>query len=566
MRNYYQPSRSRLRLSSWLMPVAVLCLPLFMALVLAGQALNGHPLGSRAALAAGAVVSVTTTTTPDLTGTTTPGATGTGTVVTTGTTTPGATGTAQTTGTTTPGATGTAQASTTPGATGTAQTTGTTTPGATGTAQTTGTTTPGATGTAQTTGTTTPGATGTAQTTGTPGASCTPIANVGVAINDSGFTPATLTVDPGTRITWTNTGSSRHRVRDINHVLFDSGDLSSGQQFSYTFCVSGTYLYEDSRSSAQGTITVSGTAATGTPGTPGATGTAQASTTPGATGTAQASTTPGATGTAQVSTTPGATGTAHASTTPGATGTAQVSTTPGATGTAHASTTPGATGTAQVSTTPGATGTAHASITPGATGTAQVSTTPGATGTAQVSTTPGPGFQDVLPTEYFYTPVNWLVAQSAISGYSDGTFRPYNNITRGQITKVLVLAHNWTLLTPATATFSDVPVGSTFYSFVETAVARGLVSGYNDGTFRPSDNVTRGQIAKIVTLAEGWAVTNPPTGAFSDVPTSSIFYGFIETAAQHMVLTGYSDGSFRPANTATRGQGSKIIYYAITNP
>ena len=43
--------------------------------------------------------------------------------------------------------------------------------------------------------------------------------------------------------------------------------------------------------------------------------------------------------------------------------------------------------------------------------------------------------------------------------------------------------------------------GSVFYAFVETAVGHGVVSGYSDGTFRPSANAFRGQIAKIVALA-----------------------------------------------------------------
>jgi hypothetical protein len=65
----------------------------------------------------------------------------------------------------------------------------------------------------------------------------------------------------------------------------------------------------------------------------------------------------------------------------------------------------------------------------------------------------------------------------------------------------------WTPRNPATASFSDVPVASTFYQYIETAVCYGVLGGYSDGTFRPGTNATRGQIAKIV-----WgARTNPPT-------------------------------------------------------
>jgi hypothetical protein len=53
----------------------------------------------------------------------------------------------------------------------------------------------------------------------------------------------------------------------------------------------------------------------------------------------------------------------------------------------------------------------------------------------------------------------------------------------------------WTLLTPPTPTFGDVPPGSAFYAFVETAVCHRAVSDYANGTFRPGANATRGQIA-----------------------------------------------------------------------
>jgi peptide/nickel transport system substrate-binding protein len=79
--------------------------------------------------------------------------------------------------------------------------------------------------------------------------------------------------------------------------------------------------------------------------------------------------------------------------------------------------------------------------------------------------------------------------------------------------------------------------------------------------------VTRGQLTKIVVnagiQAHGWALQTPPVASFADVPVGSTFYPFIETAVCHGLLGGYADGTFRPANPATRGQISKIVYYAL---
>ena len=184
----------------------------------------------------------------------------------------------------------------------------------------------------------------------------------------------------------------------------------------------------------------------------------------------------------------------------------------------------------------------------------------------------GPGcvFSDVCPSDYFFTAVQYLINLGAISGYSDNTFRPYNNTTRGQLCKIVVLAEGWTLINPPTPTFSDVPITHAFYTYVETAFNQGILSGYADGTFRPGNDVSRGQICKIVVLAEEWELYVPPIPTFIDVPSTDPFYAYVETAYHHDVISGYSCGmaclEFRPGNNATRGQICKIIYNALTLP
>ncbi|MFL5733961.1 MAG: S-layer homology domain-containing protein [Chloroflexia bacterium] len=195
------------------------------------------------------------------------------------------------------------------------------------------------------------------------------------------------------------------------------------------------------------------------------------------------------------------------------------------------------------------------------------------------SSTPTPtacpmNFSDVQPTDYFYEPVRYLYCRGVISGYADGTFRPYNNTTRGQLTKITVLAEGWTTYTPLAPTFRDVPVDHTFYVYIETAYHQGIIAGYGCGAgcleFRPGNNVTRGQLSKIIVLAEQWAIVQPQQPTFQDVPTTDTFYGYIETAYAHNIISGYSCGAgcleFRPGNNATRGQISKIVYLAVTGP
>ncbi|MDQ2809978.1 MAG: S-layer homology domain-containing protein, partial [Chloroflexota bacterium] len=239
------------------------------------------------------------------------------------------------------------------------------------------------------------------------------------------------------------------------------------------------------------------------------------------------------------------------------------------------------------SATAGATGTPTSGPLPSASSTpfgpSVTPTTPRATPTVCVIR-----FSDVADaTAYFYAPVYYLACRGVISGYSDGTFRPYNNTTRGQMAKIVVLAYALPPVAPpleGARTFSDVTPDNVFYGLIETAAARGIISGYTCGGrnpqsgtaepcdaaqrpyYRPGNNVTRGQLTKIVVIGAGWAIQTPATATFNDVAAANVFYGFIETAVCHGIISGYDDHTFRPNNAATRGQIAKIVYGALISP
>src|SRR5207237_8822193 len=133
---------------------------------------------------------------------------------------------------------------------------------------------------------------------------------------------------------------------------------------------------------------------------------------------------------------------------------------------------------------------------------------------------------------------------NAISGYADGTFGWGNNVTRGQATKIIVAARGWPLDTSGGPHFGDVPPSNAFYAYIETAYHRGIISGYADGTFRWGNNITRGQLCKIIVLAQNWTIVTSGGPHFSDVPTDHPFYAYVETAYHHGIISGYADGHF----------------------
>jgi hypothetical protein len=89
--------------------------------------------------------------------------------------------------------------------------------------------------------------------------------------------------------------------------------------------------------------------------------------------------------------------------------------------------------------------------------------------------------------------------------------------------------------------------------------ARGIVTGFPDGTFGGNQAVNRAQAAKFLLLACGKSSSAPYSGKFRDVQNYQWYTGLIESAAAQGIISGYSDGSFRPNNLVTRAEFSKMI-------
>jgi hypothetical protein len=174
----------------------------------------------------------------------------------------------------------------------------------------------------------------------------------------------------------------------------------------------------------------------------------------------------------------------------------------------------------------------------------------------------GMTFEDVPADHWAAGFISRLACDRVVSGYADGTFRPQNPTTRAQLAKMLTLAEGWDLATPATATFPDVPPTHLFYRYVETAVRENVVSGYADGRFRPDAYVTRAQVAKMLVKARGWTIAPESTTAQCDVQHSHWAWSHIQTAIQHGAFRGYANGCFYPDAVATRAQLAKVLVNA----
>lgn len=98
---------------------------------------------------------------------------------------------------------------------------------------------------------------------------------------------------------------------------------------------------------------------------------------------------------------------------------------------------------------------------------------------------------------------------------------------------------------------------------IKKLVEKNIISGNTDGSFRPYDSINRAEFCKILVNTTGVKKYIPIEPSFSDVITDDWFFDYVETAKYHKWLEGYEDGTFRPGNKINRAEASKILVNAF---
>ena len=171
-------------------------------------------------------------------------------------------------------------------------------------------------------------------------------------------------------------------------------------------------------------------------------------------------------------------------------------------------------------------------------------------------------FKDV-PADYpFVNDINWLAQRRITTGYPDGTFRPNGSVERGAMAAFFYrMAGSPQFTAPSTPSFKDVPRDHPFFKEIEWMRARGITTGWSDGTFRPNDAVNRDAMAAFFYRYAGSpAYSAPAVSPFTDVSTGSQFYREIAWLADQRITTGWPDGSFRPVQPIERGAMAAFLH------
>ncbi|WP_378210905.1 S-layer homology domain-containing protein [Anoxybacteroides rupiense] len=195
----------------------------------------------------------------------------------------------------------------------------------------------------------------------------------------------------------------------------------------------------------------------------------------------------------------------------------------------------------------------------------------GSVSAALVATAVGPvvasaaSFSDVNPNDSHAANIEKLVEKGYIKGYEDGTFKPYNNVTRGQVAKIFarILKDNGFQVPADKKAFDDVPVDAKDQELVEAAAivkAAGVMTG-NEGKLNPTQTMTRQQMAKV--LVEAFDLTKPAdfTSKITDLDKADEWArDYIKTLEANgvTVVTEYN-----PKGTVTRAAFASFVVRAL---
>ena len=143
---------------------------------------------------------------------------------------------------------------------------------------------------------------------------------------------------------------------------------------------------------------------------------------------------------------------------------------------------------------------------------------------------------------------------SYVGGYETGMFKPDGSILRAEVAQIF-----YSLLldkSEAPRSFSDVPADAWYGTPVSVLGGMEIISGYNDGRFRPLSSITR---AEFVSMAVKFDELGSGAASFPDVPSTHWAAASIAAASQKGWVSGFSDGNFRPEQNLTRAEAVTII-------
>ncbi len=173
---------------------------------------------------------------------------------------------------------------------------------------------------------------------------------------------------------------------------------------------------------------------------------------------------------------------------------------------------------------------------------------------------------------YYDLPADHWAAQSVsvlggngiISGYEDGSYRPDNSITRAEFAKLVISA--FSVNAAEINDFSDVASTDWYAPFVAKAAGSGLITGY-EGIFNPNGNISRQDAALILyRMASLAGVVYLGNANFADINDIDVYaITAVRGLANASIISGDSNYRFNPKNNLSRAEAAKLLYGLIND-
>ncbi|PRO66990.1 S-layer homology domain-containing protein [Alkalicoccus urumqiensis] len=166
-------------------------------------------------------------------------------------------------------------------------------------------------------------------------------------------------------------------------------------------------------------------------------------------------------------------------------------------------------------------------------------------------------FPDVSTTHWARSSILALNNSGVITGYMDGTFQPSRSISREQAATMLVRELNLDTTGRENPSFTDVNTNRQLYPYIAAVAEEGLMTGFSDGGFQPAGELTRAELAAILTRA--YQLEGEASSSFPDVPERHWAYENIGILAASNITGGYPDGTFQPSRPVSRAEFSVFM-------
>ncbi|MDO4917127.1 MAG: S8 family serine peptidase [Rothia sp. (in: high G+C Gram-positive bacteria)] len=171
-------------------------------------------------------------------------------------------------------------------------------------------------------------------------------------------------------------------------------------------------------------------------------------------------------------------------------------------------------------------------------------------------------FTDVPTDQPFFDEISWLKDAGITTGWNDGSYHPYDSVDRAQIAAFLYrTAGSPAYSAPRVSRFKDVRTTDPFYKEISWLADQGITTGWNDGTYRPSEPITRAAMSAFLYRAAGSpAYAAPSSSPFVDINKNTDFYKEMSWMASTRISTGWPDGTYRPYAETKRDAMAAFLY------